>query len=158
MVEMRIERKEIKYAVIGVIFILAWFLFIRPAIAPTLEKIHPLFAMFIFQIGLFGGLLMLSSFLNGHQFHIRFSTITFVMLMGINLLTPPYLVTQDGLIHQDIDYWYVSSDAAFGTLWASFIPASVLWYFVYILTPILLMIVIPVLIADPTAIKRTLQV
>lgn len=156
--DIKIEQKEIKYAIVGVLFIMAWFLFVRPGIAPWLQTIPPIFAMLIFNIGLLGGLLFLSSFLNGHQFHIQFSTITFIMLLGINILTPPYLVAQDGTIHKDIDYWYVSTDASVATVYAGFLPASFVWPMTYIFTPILFMIIIPIIISSPNAIRRTLQV
>lgn len=159
MADIRIEGKEIKYAIGGVALIMLWFLFVRPALAPFLQTIPPIFAMLIFQAGLLAGLLLLSTLLNGHAFHIKFSIITFIILLGINILTPPYLVSIDGTIHKDIDYWYVSTDAAFGSLYSgvSFVPASWIWYLVYILTPILLMVVIPVIITNPQVIKKTIQ-
>jgi hypothetical protein len=159
MADMKIEGKEIKYAIAGVTLIMMWFLLVRPAIAPFLQTIPPIFAMIIFQAGLLGGLLMLSTLLNGHAFHIKFSIITFIILLGINILTPPYLVAQNGTIHTEVDYWYVSTDAAFGTLYASipFVPITWVWYLVYIFTPIMLMVVIPVIITNPNVIKKTIQ-
>jgi hypothetical protein len=159
MADIKIEGKEIKYAIGGVSLIMIWFLFVRPAIAPFLQTLPPIFSMLIFQAGLLGGLLLLSTLLNGHAFHIKFSIITFIILLGVNILTPPYLVAQNGTIHTEVEYWYVSTDAAFGSLYTSipFIPASWIWYLVYIFTPIILMVVIPVIITSPNVIRKTIQ-
>lgn len=153
----QLEKREIKYAIYGAAMILLWFLYVRPIIATSLQTVPPVIATILFQVGLLAGLLFLSTFLNGHQFHIRFSLITFMVVLGIGILTPPYLVTQTGSIHKEVDLWYLSADAAFADMWGHYVPASMIWNFTYIVTPILLMIVIPVLLTDSGTIKKILQ-
>jgi len=158
MANVKIEKEEIKFAFIGIAIIMFWFLVARPWIAPYLQALPPIIAMLIFNMGLLVGLLFMSSMMNGHKFSMKFSIMTFIILIGINILTPPYLVEANGLVHTEVDYWYVAADASIGTFWASFLPQAWVWTFTYIISPILLIVLIPIIISDPKTIKKTMGV
>jgi hypothetical protein len=156
-----IERKELVYASIGIIFILVWFLKLRIFIAPLLEKLHPFIAMLIFNSGLFLGLYLLSGILNGKKIMLKGTLITFCVLLGVDILYAPYLVSEAGtIINSNLDYWYVSTDVGFGSLYASFVPSvpvfglNSIWALTYIVTPALLMLIVPIVVLSSRKIAQ----
>jgi hypothetical protein len=151
---MKIEKKEIIYALIGVASILMWFLWLRKIIAPTLETLPPFIAMVLYNFGLFIGLFLISGVLNGRNVRWRSALITFVIILGVDILYAPYLVTTSGELLNDFDYWYVSTDIGFGSLYSYFLPLAWVWTFTYIITPVLLMVFFPIIILKPKQIAK----
>lgn len=149
-----IEKKEIKYGLIGIAIILAWFLWLRPRITPFLASLHPFFAMLVYEIGLFVGILFISSVLSKGSLNWRVATITALIFIGFDIITAPYLVTTSGVILQNVELWFVSADVGFAALYSTLLPASLIWIFTYVVTPVILIIVIPILIGNPKQLAK----
>jgi hypothetical protein len=162
----RIERKEILYALLGVLFIIGWVVFLQPIIAPYLQAIPPILAMLIYQSGFFVGALFVANILDSKKVQFKASIILFIVLLGLDLIYPPFLLSQGGVINMSVDQWYVASDAGIASLYQMFVPQilihipftdtaiALVWLLTYILTPILLILVIPIIIGDPKTIAR----
>lgn len=151
---LQITRKEAEFAFIGTILIIAWFLFLRDILAPFLQIIPPIFAMLIYNFGLFTGLYLLASPLNGGAKQFKFTAFIFIMFLGVDILYAPYMVNIDGSVRTSIDYWYVSTDAGFGTMYSMFLPLFLVWIFTYVITPIILIFLIPVILLKPKQIAK----
>lgn len=150
-----LDQKEIRFAAIGAAVIMIWFLFIRNLIAPTLQLIPPIIAMLIYNIGLLVGLLMLGKILSdSKKSKAKISVITFIVIIGINILTAPYLVSPQGMITTNVEYWYVAADAGIASFWQYFVPMDKVWLFTYIISPILLIFVVPVIGSNPKKIAK----
>jgi len=156
-IQFKIEKKEIFFLLIGTLIILAWFLAISDRLAPFLRQINPFFAMLIFQSGLFIGIVFVAQILSKRKTQIKASFISFLILLGLDLIYPPYLVSKEGVINMATEYWYVSTDAGFASLYHYVFSPHMLFTLTYIITPILLILVIPVIIANPKLISRALH-
>lgn len=160
----KIEKKEIFYAVIGVAFIMVWFLFLKDYIAKYLSNITPFFASFIYNIGFFIGLFLISNVLHKTKTKIFFSIVVFIVFIGMDIMIAPYIVDIQGNISTGSDMWYVSSDGGFASLYKLFFPVnimifgrSIIWYLTYIFTPFMLVFLLPIVIANPKIIKNALH-
>lgn len=156
-----IEKKEILYAVAGMVFILAWFLWIKNLFAPLISGWHPFIAMLVYQVGMFIGLFGISSLLNGDtKRKFKITLIIFLIVIGLDIIIAPYMVNKLGVITTTADMWSVSTDAGFGALYHSLIGNSMIfgvsfvWILTYIITPILLILIIPILIGKPKEIHQ----
>ena len=141
------------FALAGVVFILVWMLLIRKLIAPFLINIHPFLSMLLYNSALFFGLYMLSAPLNGKA-RWKMSLITFFVILGIQVISAPYLVSYSGVINQNIELWYLSADAGFGSLFSLFLPKFLISTFTYIITPILLFLILPIIILAPKQVAK----
>lgn len=151
----KLEKKELIYSFVGLGFLLLWFLVIRDLIAPLLLGIFPLFAMLIYSIGLGGGIYLLTGILNGkHKTRVKISIIFFMVTIGLQIISAPYLVSNSGVIATNIDYWNVSSDVAFASLYNLFLPTSWVWFFTYVITPALLIFILPIVIGTSKQIRK----
>ena len=156
-IKIKVEKKEILFFFIGTIFILLWFLYLRNLISHFLFNLHPFIAMLLFQTGLFIGLTFLSSMLDSWKVKLGVSSIIFLIIVGIDIIVAPYLVDINGIINKSVEMWYVSADVGFGALYSLFLPSNLIWYAVYIFTPILLIFIIPILISNRRIIKKAFQ-
>jgi hypothetical protein len=153
----KIERTEVEYATAGIFIILAWFLWLRNVIAPFLQSVHPFIAMLIYQIGLLAGLFLIANILVEKKGNILpLSLSAFLIFIAVDIVVAPYMVSMDGNINTAVDYWYVSSDAGFAALYRLFLPKFLVWDSTYILTPIILGLVIPIIVSSPKQIKKAL--
>lgn len=151
---MKIDSKELKFALLGLAIILSWFIWFRPIVAAPLSEMHPFLAMLIYNSGLFFGLYLLSSPLNGSRVKWKASLITFVVILGVDILYAPYLVNTDGTILTSNPLWYVATDAGFGSLYLEFLPQSFVWFAVYIITSSILIFAIPIILLAPRQVAR----
>lgn len=150
----KLEKREIMFALIGTIIILVWFLQIRHIIAPYLQTLHPFIAMLIYNFGLFIGLYLLAAPLDGKSVQWKTAIIIFVVFLGVDLLYAPYLVNDNGTIEKGFDYWYVATDSGFGSLYAEFLPANMIWTATYIFTTVVLVFILPVVILAPRQVAK----
>ena len=150
----KFELKELLYTITGVVIILVWFLWLKDLIAPFLLSIPLFLAMIIYEFGLWIGLFFMSSILNSTKFRLKIATIIFLVQMGVDIISAPYMISHAGIIDMHSEMWYVATDTGWGSLWSYIIPMGWLWTFTYIITPILLMLVIPGIIANPKSIKK----
>lgn len=163
-IKVKIEGREVLYMFLGFLFLVTWFLWLKNLVAPFLEEIPPIIAFVIYNIGIVGALFAISSVFQVGKQRFKFAIVAILIGMGIDIIIAPYLVTTHGSIITNVDYWYVSTDAAFGSLYASFIPnimvplfnVSLRWIITYIVTPFLFVFLLPVIITDPKAIKKIL--
>jgi hypothetical protein len=180
----KIEKRELLFAVTGIIFLLIWFLFLKPLIAPSLSGIFSFLAMIIYNIGTLIGLFFVASILDSKKTRIKASIIAFLVLMGEDLIMAPYVVSTAGIINTNVDYWFVSTDAGWGSLHQLWVPAIanswnwliahtttiilpgldlfvtsgyLIWIFTYIITPILISFVIPIIIGNPKLIRNAFR-
>ena len=151
---MELEPKELIYAGVGITILLVWFLWLKQIIAPYLINLPSFVAMLIYNIGLFVGLLFLFSLLDSMSIKIKISSIMFLIFVGIDIIAAPYMVSHQGIINQGADMWYVSADAGWTSLYDYFLPTSWLWYATYIFTPIMLILILPIIIAEPRIIGK----
>jgi hypothetical protein len=152
-----IENKELKYAFGGIAVILIWFLWAKDKIAPFLSSQEPFIAAIIYHLGIYVGIYMLSNLLVSKFSRIKFSVISILILAGLDIVDAPYIVDKMGNFNTSVEYWYTTYDALFGSLLSNFFSGTNLWNMVYIVVPILLIVVIPILIANPKAIKNALN-
>jgi len=155
---MRIEKKELFFSTVGIIIILGWFLYLKNLIAPLLSNVFPFFAMILYNLTLYLGLYLLFSVLNsGSKIQFKVATIAFLIIIGIDIIAAPYLVEKSGEIIKSIDYWFVSTDAGFGALYSLFLPSSLIWFFTYIVTPVFLIFIIPIIFLSSKQIAKALH-
>jgi hypothetical protein len=145
----KIEKKEMIFAFSGLAVILVWFLLIRKLIAPVLSSFPPILSMIMYNFGLFIGLYLLSAPLNSGKIRWKTVFVTFIVMLGIDILYAPYLVNTNGTIISDFDLWFVSTDAAIGSFYSYFLPQAWIWTMTYIITPTFLMLIFPILILVP---------
>lgn len=159
-----IEKKEVFFAILGATIILLWFLWLKDFVAPYLIILPPILAMSIYYSGLFIGLILLSSVLNlkgkkkkrGMKFPILISSISFII--GLDVVSPPFLVTKAGELIKSIDYWFVKPDVVFGhTLVGLGVHGLILWILVYLVIPIILMFIIPIILLNPKKIRNIID-
>lgn len=156
--KIHIEKSELKYVALGGIIIISWFLFAKPILAPFLQGIMPFFAMIAYQLALYVGILIVAiALIDNASARIKLSLCAFLVLLALNIISAPYTVNANGSITTSVDYWYVSADAGFGSLYQFLLPAWLVWPSVYLATPILLGLVIPILLWDPKQIKKALK-
>lgn len=151
-----IENKELKYAGIGALILIGWFLYAKEAIAPFLASQQPYIAAIIYHIGFYIGIFMLSSLLVSGEKRLKFSIISILILTGIDIIDAPYIINSLGQFNTSVEYWYTTYDAMFGSILSNFFSGPLLWMMVYIVVPTLLIFVIPIWIANPKAIKNVL--
>jgi len=151
----KIEKKELRYAFAGSLFIIVWFVWLKNLIAPTLEGMHPFIAMVLYNFGFLIGLYFIVGFLNGDH-RAKTSLIMFTMFIGINVLMGPYLVTSQGVIVQDVEMWFASGDVGVASLWQSVgVSGPALWWFTYLVSGFILIFVIPIIISNPREIYKS---
>lgn len=150
-----ITKNEMWYSLGGAALLLAWFLKGRYLVSPFLESIPPIFAFILYNSVFLVGMYFLVGLLTGKKNHWKWSFITVAVFIGIDIITAPYLVTASG-INTGVDYWYVSSDAAIASLYNYFATGNMLVFLTYILTPLLLVFVLPIILLQPTALKKLL--
>lgn len=151
-----IEDKELKYAGIGVAVLLVWFLYAKDAIAPFLISQPPYIAAVIYHLGIYAGVYLLSAILVQKYNRVKFSLISISILMGLDIIDAPYIISKTGVFNTSIEYWFTTYDAMFGSILQNFISGQILWAAVYIIIPILLIFIIPIVISKPGAIKKAL--
>jgi len=153
---LKIEKKELIYATVGVAFLLLWFLLIRNWIEPLLVNMFPFLAMLIYNFGLFVGILGLSSILDSNKSKWKLVTIAFSIILGIGIISAPYLVSYTGAINTTADMYNVGADVGFASLWSLIVPQSWVWFMTYIVSATLLLLIIPVLIGTSKQIAKIL--
>lgn len=151
-----IENKELKYAAIGAGILILWFLYIKDLIAPFLSSQPPYIAAVVYHLGIYVGIYLLSAILVSNYNRIKFSAISISVLIGLDIADTPYVISKLGIFNTSIDYWYTTYDAAFASLLSPIFSGHALWAAVYIVIPILLIFIIPIIIAKPGAIKKAL--
>ena len=151
-----IEKKEIMYAIAGIVFLIFWVLFIRDRIAVYLGGMFPFWAMLIYNLGFFLSIVLLSSVLEDRIKQVKLIFISFVMYLGFSVLDTPFLVSKLGIINSSVDLWYTSSDIGFASLYSLFTSGNMVWVLTYVMTPFLLICLIPIIIAYPKIITKAL--
>ena len=63
---------------------------------------------------------------------------------------------KSGFFNTSVEYWYTTYDAMFGSLLSNFFSGYSLWVAVYIIVPILLIFILPIIISRPKEIKKAL--
>ena len=164
----KIEKREITYAIIGTLLIMAWFLIGKDFFNPILSTLPPIVSYLIYNTILFTGIYLLT-FTLGDDVHLKASFIFFSISIGLILLVPPYFISTTGIVLKGADMWYLATDYVMSTVYSSFIPNvmitipiimksySIIWLLTYIFTPILFLLVIPILIAKPSVILKGLR-
>ena len=155
--KIKIEGKELKFAFVGIAIILVWTLFIRNLITPTLSQMPPILAMLLYNLGLLLGIAIISSTLDSGKIKIGISAVAFLILLGVNILNGPFLVSAAGAINTNVDAWYVTTDVGFANLWSYIVPSTSIYNMTYVVTPILLILIIPIIISDPRKIYKAIQ-
>ena len=156
--KININKTELKYLGLGAMIIIGWFLFAKPLLAPFLQGIPVFISMMVYQVMLYIGLLIVAvALLDNTSARIRASLLVFLVALSWNIISAPYTVNANGTITTTVDYWYVSADAGFGSLYQLFLPAWSVWFMVYIVTPIILGFAIPILLWNPKQIKKALK-
>lgn len=150
----KLEKKEIFFTLFGLVALMFWFLIARNFIASYLQMLPTFIAMLLYNVGLLIGLYFLAYPLNGHKTRWAFSLITVMVILGLNIISAPYLVNADGTINTTVDFWFVSADAGFASLWALFLPQTWIWFMTYIITPGILLLLIPALVMAPKQIAK----
>lgn len=151
-----IENKELKFAGFGVALLLIWFLYVKDAIAPFLASQPPYIAAIVYHLGIYAGVYLLSAILVKGYNRMKFSIISISILMGLDIVDAPYVISNTGAFNTSMEYWFTTYDAMFGSILNMFISGHALWAAVYIVVPILLIFIIPIMIAKPGAIKKAL--
>lgn len=153
----KLEKKELMYALVGASIILLWFLLVKDLISPWLATISPFFAAIIYHVAVWIGIFFLASILASKKLRIKFSLITISILAGIDIIDAPYIISKSGIINTSTDYWFTTYDAAFASIYSLFAHGYFLYLLVYIITPIFLIAILPILIAQPKIILRAFQ-
>lgn len=152
----KIEKSEIKYAIIGAAILTLWFLYIQKAIAPYLQTLNPFLAFVVYQSGLFLGIYLLASVVSSKKIQLKLTIASISLLIGYDIWVAPYLVSGAGVIATNVEYWYVSSDVAMASLFSSFLPQGMVYIATYVVAPIILMFIVPIILAKPHEIKKML--
>lgn len=151
-----IEKKEIRYLLFGVIGLIIFFIFLRPSIGNSLRNMSPILAMIIFNLALLFYIGILSSLLNHNR--VKISFILLSVFLGLSTISGPYLVSPSGELNSNVDFYFISPDYAFGTLWLSLgIPKNLLFIFVYIITPLIFLFLLPVVITNPRKLREVIS-
>lgn len=150
----KFETKEIIFTISGMILLLVWFLWLKDIAAPFLMSIPPFIAMLLYSSVLFISLYLMTSVLDGKTFKLKLSATVWLFALGLDIIEAPYLVTKAGELLTSADYFFVSSDFGFGSLYHAFLPLSWVWFATYIFTPIILMLIVPALILAPKQIAK----
>jgi hypothetical protein len=154
----RIEKKELKFALIGIAVIILWMSQVRFWIEPSLQNLPPFLAMLLFNTGFVVGMFLLSSVLNGGIRKIKITMLAIIVPLMYDLFQPTWLVSTKGVVNKAVEYWFVTPDAGFASLWSAIgIHGTLLYIFVYYVTPILLLFVFPVIFTDAGAIFRAMR-
>ena len=141
---------------LGFALLMVWFLWIKNITAPFLETIPPIFSLILFQLGIFGALMLVTSVFQSNKIRFKVAIIGVLIALGLSIITAPYLVDSSGYIDTSVDYWFVSSDAAIASTYAYFMPDWSIWFMTYIVSPFLFVFVLPTLISSPKAIAKIL--
>jgi hypothetical protein len=153
----KLEKKELIFAFIGVVVLMGWFLYLKDLIAPFLNHLNPFFAMIIYNVGLFIGIFLMGSLLDGGMKKFKISIVGTLMFMGLDIMVAPYSVAESGIIATSVDYWYASTDAGFAALYSVIFPTSWLWFLTYIITPFLLVFIIPIVVFGSKQISEMIK-
>jgi len=152
----KLEKREILFAFIGGLIIIGWFLLIQNLIAPFLIGLPAFVATFIYHLGIYIGIFFLSSILVSSALRIKFSLSTISILIGLDIIDAPYIVNSLGLPNKTVDYWYTTYDAALQNIFSYFTSGHIIWVLTYIVVPIFLICILPILISNPKAIKKAI--
>jgi len=152
----KVEKKEMLYASVGVAFLLLWFLLVRGWIEPLIANWFSFIAMMVYNFGLFVGILGLSSLLESNKSKWKLVIIAFSIILGIGIISAPYLVSNSGFVNTTADMYNVGADVGFASLWSLIVPQSWIWFMTYIVSPTLLILVIPILIGTSKQISKIL--
>lgn len=157
MKNLKVEKKELYFSLLGILLIVSWFLFLKNIFASFLGNLLPFCAMLIYSIVLFLGLFLLCRSLNGNGQGLKIAIITLIVILAIDIIAAPYLVTPAGVLMNNVEYWFVSADVGFASLYQLFLPLSFVWFVTYIITPIILLCLIPVIFLKPKQIAKILH-
>ena len=157
MAKFKLEKKEIFFASAGMAFTLFWFLWFKDLVAPFLQGIFPFIAMIIYNMGLFAGLLMMSELLKKNSYRWRILLMSFSIILGIGILSAPYLVSHEGIINKNVDFWYVSNDVGFSSLFGLFMPQSWLWGMTYVFSSTMMIFIVPTIIGTSKEVAHLLK-
>lgn len=154
---LKLEKKELIFAIVGIAFLFSWFLFIKDDLTPILESINPIFATILFHLGVYIAIFLLAYLLLPKKYKVKISFIALSILVGLDIADAPYIIDKSGIINKSIDFWFTTYDAAFATIYSNFVSGYVLYFLVYIITPIFLIFILPIIIARPKKIVEALQ-
>ena len=152
-----ITKTEQKYLLRGVLVIFVWFAFLKELIVPILSTMYIPLASLVYDMGLLYGIYIITKPLGGKT-AMTLPIIGYVFWVGIDLLTPPFLVSETGVLSKSVELWYVSKDASVYTLLSGLgIPAESLYTYTYVVVPIILICLIPVWITNKKGILKNIK-
>ena len=157
MKNLKIEKKELYFSLLGILLIVGWFLFLKNIFASFLSNLFPFYAMLISSIILFLGLFLLCRSLNGNGQGLKIAILTLIVILAVDIIATPYLVTTEGVLMNTVEYWFVSADVGFASLYQLFLPLSFVWFVTYIITPIILLCLTPIIFLKPKQIAKMLH-
>lgn len=157
MAKFKLEKKELIFALSGMGFTLVWFLWLRDLIAPILQNIFPFLAMLLYNMGLFAGLLLMSELLKKNSYRWRILLMSFSIILGVGILSAPYLISHQGIANTNADYWYVSNDVGFASLWSLIVPLSWVWTMTYVISSTLMIFVIPTILGTSKEVAHLIK-
>lgn len=152
----KITKNEVMYAVGGALLLGLWFTKGKELAAPFLSSLPPFIAFLIYNAFFFAGAYLLLGLLTGKKNHFKWSLVAVMLFIGIDLVSAPYLVTSAG-INTNVDYWFVSADAAIASLFSPFVFSGFLSLITYFVVPVLFLFVLPIVVLQPVAIKKLLS-
>lgn len=154
----KIEKREIMFMLAGVAGILLWFLWGKDLIAPLLESFTPLIAFPIFYFFIFLFIFLLSCILVGKWTKLSLSLSLFSILIGLQLLVPPYFVSSSGIQNLAVEYAIIETDIFISSFWGLFgIEGNLLWIFTYPITIFLLLFLVPVILLSSKKIAKSIM-
>jgi len=132
-----IDKKEFKYIILSGLFALIWFSLILPRV---IDKVNGnIMQFFLFNVGLIVFLqIFLKSFVSNTRITGAIGLV--LMIVAIDVFTPPYLVTQQGELLTGAILYSSSPDYFIGSIGQSLgINGFLLYLFTYVLAPIFLL-------------------
>lgn len=148
--------QKIKYGIIGIFLIVFWFVLFKDLISESVSTLNPILAYLIYNALLFLGIIFVAQTIENYK--TKISIISIIIFLAFDIITAPYFVTQQGTLATDADLWFASSDIFIAVLLEMIgITGKTLYYFTYVLTPIILLILIPIITGNFEQIKKVLR-
>lgn len=159
----KIEKKELLYLFLGIGILFSWMFYVKDVVEPHLRNTNPFFAAIIFHIAVYLAIYILVLVLTTKKAALKISIISILLWIGFDIVDAPYIVSQSGILNTSVDYWFTTYDAAFYSIYKLFVPnlivfgKSLLWIFVYIITPIILVLLSPIIAVGPKKLTKILS-
>ena len=112
------------------------------------------FATIIYNFGLLYGLHMITKTLDKKK-AFSLSVVGLSFFVGMDIMSAPYVVAQDGSYITSVDFWFVASDVAVAEVWKTLkVPSEYIHTMTYVLGTAILMLLIPAYLTTAKGLKR----